>query len=142
MSLSRARKFFCIVNMKTGYSRFPQAGVLRLDFRYRSNANDGNKLPCTYPVESPPIKKDTQGVFFYWRKLRDSLRDIVSLHLFSLDSSYTSLIFIISLSLSRRGCKQPFHRLFGRLVFVVIYGIVCKPTSNPFESLFADIKAK
>ena len=62
--------------MKTGYSRFPQAGVPRLDFRYRSNANDGNKLPRTYPVESPPIKKDTQGVFFYWRKLRDSLRDI------------------------------------------------------------------
>ena len=58
--------------MKTGYSRFPQAGVPRLDFRLRSNANDGNKLPRTYPVEFPPIKKDTQGVFFYWRKLRDS----------------------------------------------------------------------
>ena len=72
MSLSHARKFIYIVNMKTGYSRFPQAGFLRLDFRYRSNANDGNKLPRTYPVESPPIKKDTQGVFFYWRKLRDS----------------------------------------------------------------------
>ena len=55
-----------------GYSRFPQAGVPRLDFRCRSNANDGNKLPRTYPDEFPPIKKDTQGVFFYWRKLRDS----------------------------------------------------------------------
>ena len=47
LSLSRAMNFFCIVKMKTGYSRFPQAGVLRLDFRYRSNANDGNKLPRT-----------------------------------------------------------------------------------------------
>ena len=62
--LSRARKFFCIVNMKTGYSRFPQAGVPRLDFRYRSNANDGNKLPRYYIPTS------------FWRKLRDSLRDI------------------------------------------------------------------
>ena len=49
--------------MKTGYSRFPQAGVPRLDFRCRSNANDGNKLPRTYPAEFPPIKKDTQGVY-------------------------------------------------------------------------------
>ena len=48
LSLSRARKFICIVKMKTGYSRFPQAGVLRLDFRLRSNANDGNKLPRYY----------------------------------------------------------------------------------------------
>ena len=48
LPLSRARKFFCIVKMKTGYSRFPQAGVIRLDFRYRSNANDGNKLPRYY----------------------------------------------------------------------------------------------
>ena len=47
LSLSRARKFICIIKMKTGYSRFPQAGVLRLDFRYRSNANDGNELPRT-----------------------------------------------------------------------------------------------
>ena len=47
LSLSRARKFICIVKIKTGYSRFPQAGVLRLDFRLRSNANDGNKLPRT-----------------------------------------------------------------------------------------------
>ena len=36
---------------------------MRLDFRYRSNANGGNKLPRTYPVEFPPIKKDTQGVY-------------------------------------------------------------------------------
>ena len=75
-----------------GYSRFPQAGFLRLDFRYRSNANDGNKLPRTYPVESPPIKKDTQGVFFYWRKLRDSLRDIRIITCFKFYSILT-LIF-------------------------------------------------
>ena len=136
MSLSRARKFISIVNMKTGYSRFPQAGVIRLDFRYRSNANDGNKLPRTYPVESPPIKKDTQGVFFYWRKLRDSLRDIISLHLLPLDSSYTSLIFIISLSLSRRGCKQPFHRLFGRLVLLENPRIVLRADSQPVRIPF------
>ena len=78
--------------MKTGYSRFPQAGVPRLDFRCRSNANDGNKLPRTYPVESPPIKKDTQGVFFYWRKLRDSLRDIQITTCFKFHSILT-LIF-------------------------------------------------
>ena len=72
---------------------------------------------------------------FYKSQRWDSLRDIIPLALLSLCSSYTSLIFIISLSLSRRGCKQPFHRLFGRLAFVVVYGIVCKPTSNPFESL-------
>ena len=46
------------------------------------------------------------------------------------------------MSLSRRGCKQPFHRLFGRLAFVVVYGIVCKPTSNPFESPFSNVKTK
>ena len=50
LSLSLAKKFICIVKMKTGYSRFPQAGVLRLDFRCRSNANDGNKLPRTHPL--------------------------------------------------------------------------------------------
>ena len=37
---------------------------------------------------------------FVWRKEWDSLRDIISLHLLPLDSSYTSLILIISLSLS------------------------------------------
>ena len=72
LSLLRLGNSFAWEKMKPGYSRFPQAGVHRLDFRCRSNANDGNKLPRTYPVESPPIKKDTQGVFFYWRKLRDS----------------------------------------------------------------------
>ena len=37
---------------------------------------------------------------FDWRKERDSLRDIIPLRLLSLYSSYTSLIFIVSLSLS------------------------------------------
>ena len=46
------------------------------------------------------------------------------------------------MSLSRRGCKQPFHRLFGRLAFVVVYCIVCKPTPNPFESPFGNVKTK
>ena len=53
-------------------------------------------------------------IIHYWRRLRDSLRK--------------------QRLLSRLSRKQPFHRLFGRLAFVV-YGIVCKPTSNPFESL-------
>ena len=79
---------------------------------------------------------------FDWRKERDSLRDIIFLRLLSLYSPYTSLIFIISLSLSRRGCKQPFHRLFGRLVFAVVYCIVFNPTSNPFESTFSNVKTK
>ena len=86
------------------------------------------------------LNADIAGIIFDlgfdWRKERDSLRDIIFLRLLSLYSSYASLIFIISLSLSRRGCKQPFHRLFGRLAFVVVYCIVCKPTSNPFESPF------
>ena len=59
LSLSRARKFICIVKMKTGYSRFPQAGVLRLDFRYRSNANDGNELPRYYVPTSFRQNKKT-----------------------------------------------------------------------------------
>ena len=50
--------------------------------------------------------------------------------------------FFVTMSLSRRGGKQPFHRLFGRLAFVVVYGIVCKPTSNPFESPSGDVKTK
>ena len=37
---------------------------------------------------------------FDWRKEWDSLRDIISLHLLPRDSSYTSLIFIVPLSLS------------------------------------------
>lgn len=64
LSLLRLGNSFAWKKMKTGYSRFPQAGVPRLDFRCRSNANDGNKLPRTYPVESPPIKKGHQGVLF------------------------------------------------------------------------------
>ena len=68
---------------------------------------------------------------FFWRKEWDSLRDIISLHLLLLDSSYTSLILIISLSLSRQGCKQPFHRLFGRLVLLGNPGIVLRADSQP-----------
>ena len=69
LSLSRARKFFCIVNMKTGYSRFPQAGVLRLDFRYRSNANDGNKLPRYYiPTSFHKKNEHLKRCSFFWRK--------------------------------------------------------------------------
>ena len=33
------------------------SAVPRLDFRCRSNANDGNKLPRTYPDEFPPKKR-------------------------------------------------------------------------------------
>ena len=68
---------------------------------------------------------------FDWRKERDSLRDIIPLRLLSLDFSYTSLIFIISLSLSRRGCKQPFHRLFDRLVLLKNPGIALRADSQP-----------
>ena len=73
---------------------------------------------------------------FDWRKERDSLRDIISLHLLPLDSSCTSLIFIVSLSLSRRGCKQPFHRLFGRLVLLGKPGIVLRADSQPVRISF------
>ena len=73
---------------------------------------------------------------FDWRKERDSLRDIIPLRLLSLYSSYTSLIFIISLSLSRQGCKQPFHRLFGRLVLVGNPGIVLRADSQPVRIPF------
>ena len=71
---------------------------------------------------------------FDWWKRGDSLRDIQIITCFKFRFILT-LIFVTT-SLSRQGCKQPFHRLFGRLAFVVVYGIVCKPTSNPFESLF------
>ena len=73
---------------------------------------------------------------FDWRKERDSLRDIISLHLLPLDSSCTSLILIISLSLSRRGCKQPFHRLFGRLVLLENPGIVLRADFQPVRIPF------
>ena len=73
---------------------------------------------------------------FDWRKERDSLRDIIPLRLLSLYSSYTSLIFIVSLSLSRRGCKQPFHRLFGRLVLLENPGIVLRADSQPVRIPF------
>ena len=94
-----------------------------------------------FAKEKPKSNTFVFDLGFEWRKEWDSLREIISFHLFSLGSSYTSLIFIISLSLSRRGCKQPF-RLFGRLAFVVVYCIVCKPTSNPFESHFINVKTK
>ena len=69
LSLSRARKFISIVKMKSGYSRFPQAGVLRLDFRYRSNANDGNKLPRYYiPTSFHKKNERLKRCSFFWRK--------------------------------------------------------------------------
>ena len=50
------------------------------------------------------LNADIAGIIFDlgfdWRKERGSLRDIIPLRLLSLDFSYTSLIFIISLSLS------------------------------------------
>ena len=49
-----------------------------------------------------------------WRKEWDSLRDNYYFYLFFRILIPYSFFFI--LSLSRRGCKQPFHRLFGRLV--------------------------
>ena len=73
---------------------------------------------------------------FDWRKERDSLRDIIPLRLLSLYSSYTSLIFIISLSLSRRDCKQQFHRLFGRLVLLGNPGIVLRADFQPVRIPF------
>ena len=49
---------------------------------------------------------------FDWRKEWDSLHDIISLHLFSLGSSYTSLIFIVPLSLSR--AKKHIYMMKGK----------------------------
>ena len=77
---------------------------------------------------------------FIWRKRGDSLRDIQIITCFNFILFLHS--FFVTMSLSRRGCKQPFHRLFGRLAFVVVYGIVCKPTPNPFESPFGNVKTK
>ena len=51
---------------------------------------------------------------FDWRKERDSLRDIIPLRLLSLYSSYTSLIFIISLSLSL--AKKHIYMMKGKTV--------------------------
>ena len=50
---------------------------------------------------------------FDWRKERDSLRDIIPLRLLSLYSSYTSLIFIISLSLSL--AKKHIYMMKGKI---------------------------
>ena len=67
-----------------------------------------------------------------WRKRGDSLRDIQIIACFNLILFLRS--FFVTMSLSRRGCKQPFHRLFGRLVISKKTGILYEPTSNPFES--------
>ena len=144
LSLLRLGNLFAWKKMKTGYSRFPQAGVPRLDFRCRSNANDGNKLPRTYPVESPPIKKDTQGVYIKgiqpfpasgnFINCSDGIRSATFRLLLVLNFILFWHSFFVTMSLSRRGCKQPFHRLFGRLVISKKTGTLYEPTSNPFES--------
>lgn len=48
LSLSRVGRYICLVKGKNGIQPFPASGNLRLDFRYRSNANDGNELPRYY----------------------------------------------------------------------------------------------
>ena len=73
--------------MKTGYSRFPQAGVPRLNFRCRSNANGGNKLPRTYPE----------------RYNKNGIRSATISFLLVFACIYVLLIFSLFLSLLRLG---------------------------------------
>ena len=62
------------------------------------------------------LNADIAGIIFDlgfdWRKRGDSLRDIIFLRLLSLYSSYTSFIFIISLSLSL--AKNTFIMIKGK----------------------------
>ena len=102
--------------VRVGIQPFPASGNLRLDFRFAKMRTTATGCRVLNPgIVSAKTKGHPAGVLLFWLRLRDSLRK--------------------QCLLSRRGCKQPFHRLFGRLAFVVVYGIVCKPTSNPFESL-------
>ena len=93
---------------------------------------------CIYAlaVFTKKIKPNPNTFVFYlgfgWRKEWDSLRDNYYFYLFFRILISYSFFFI--LSLSRQGCKQPFHRLFGRLVISKKTGILYEPTSNPFES--------
>ena len=70
---------------------------------------------------------------FDWQKEMDSLRDIIFLHLFSLDSSYTSLIFIISLSLSL--AKKHIYMMKGKT------GIQPFPASGNFINCSEGIRS-
>ena len=51
------------------------------------------------------------------------------------------LLFILCFnSLSRRGGKQPFRRLFGRIALFHFFSYVCNATSHPFKSRLYDKK--
>ena len=107
--------------MKTGSSRFPQAGVLWLDFRYRSNANDGNELPRT---SSQYLSTRAEGC--------DSLRDIFSLNLLPL--IFSSLILFLH---CRYHAGVANNRFIGCLVglllllFIVSFASRLPTRSNP-----------
>ena len=102
--------------VRVGIQPFPASGNLRLDFRFAKMRTTATSCRVLNPgIVSAKTKGHRASVLLFWRRLRDSLRK--------------------QRLLSRLSRKQPFHRLFGRLAFVVVYGIVCKPTSNPFEAL-------
>ena len=96
--------------------------------------------PTPNPFESPfgDVKTKRTGknlpVRFVWRKRGDSLRDIQIITCFNFILFLRS--FFVTMSLSRRGCKQPFHRLFGRLVLIGNSGIVVRADSQPVRIPF------
>ena len=85
--------------VRVGIQPFPASGNLRLDFRFAKMRTTATSCRVLNPgIVSAKTKGHPVGVLLFWRRLRDSLRK--------------------QRLLSRLSRKQPFHRLFGRLVAV------------------------
>ena len=148
LSLSLAKKHIYMMKGKTEIQPFPASGSPTAGFSLPLKCERRQQVAAYSSSELPPIKKDTQGVYIKgiqpfpasgnFINCSEGIRSATffPLRLLSLYSSYTSLIFIISLSLSRRGCKQPFHRLFGRLVLIGNPGIVLRADFQPVRIPF------
>ena len=55
-----------------GIQPFPASGSPSAGFSLSLKCERRQQVAAYSPFEFPPIKKDTQGVFFYWRKRGDS----------------------------------------------------------------------
>ena len=79
---------------------------------------------------------------FDWRKERDSLRDIISLRLLSLYSSYTSLILLFHCRYHAGIANNSFIGCLVGSFSLETQALFYEPTSNPFESPFGNVKTK
>ena len=72
LSLSLAKKHIYMMKGKTGIQPFPAGGSPTAGFSLPLKCERRQRVAAYSSSELPPIKKDTQGVFFYWRKRGDS----------------------------------------------------------------------